>query len=295
MEAVAERGSVAGPVRLAMLPLVLPAALLFLLAFVTPIALLVQQSFATYIPGRVTTSSAFTFDNYAKLAQPAYAGFFLDTFRLSLIATVLSLLFAYLTAYFVARRRQGAVRTAAIAGLIGMMFVSGIVRVYRLSLSLGTAGLLGVARDLFGLAANNIYLLEANVVIGIVHYTAPLMALTLIGTLQNIDPRLEDAAEVLGASRCRAFLDTTVALSLPGIASAFFLGYAMAVSAFTIPLFLGNGIVVSVTMLIYQRFSEIPNNPFGSAIAVTLLAASLELAGIGVGMVRQSARLMRLA
>ena len=291
MAEAAERGSIAGPMRPAMLPLIVPAAILFLLAFLLPLGMLVQQSFATFIPGRVTTSSAFTLENYAKLLDPAYIGFFLDTFRLSLFSTAVSLVLAYLAAYFIARQRQGWVRTAAVAVLIGMLFVSGMVRVYGLSLSLGTAGLLGFLGDRFGFAINDIRLLETNVVIGIVHYTAPLMALTLIGTLQNVDPRFENAAEILGASRVRAFFDTTVALSLPGIVSAFFLGYAMAVSAFTIPLFLGNGIVVSVTMLIYKRFSEVPNYPFGSAIAVALLVASLGLVALGAAAMRLTRRI----
>jgi ABC-type spermidine/putrescine transport system permease subunit I len=290
-----ERGSMAGPVRSGMLVLALPAILLILLFFVAALALLVQQSFSTFVPGRVTTSSAFTVENYAKLFQPAFVGFFLDTFRLSLIAALISLVLAYVVAYFVARRRSGVVRTVVVALLVGMLFVGGMVRVYGLSLSLGTAGLLGFAREWFGTMPNNIYLLEANVVLGIVHYTAPLMALTLIGALRNIDPRYEGVAENLGASRIRAVFDTTVLLSLPAIASAFFLGYAMAVSAFTIPLFLGNGIVVAITMLIYQRFSEIPNYPFGAAISVALLVTSLLSVFVGAVLFGLLKRWMRLA
>ena len=109
-------------------------------------------------------------------------------------------------------------------------------------------------------------------------------------SIQNVDPRLADAAETLGAPRWRAILDTTDVLSLPGIVSAFLLGYAMAISSFTIPLFLGRGIVVFITMLIYQRFSEIPNYPFGSAIAVTLLVLSLATVYVGIAFVQRRMR-----
>ena len=49
MAEAAERGSIAGPVRPAMLPLIAPAAILFLLAFLLPLGMLVQQSFATFM------------------------------------------------------------------------------------------------------------------------------------------------------------------------------------------------------------------------------------------------------
>ncbi len=282
-----ERGSVRGPLRLSLLLLALPAFFVITVFFLGPLVMLALESVRTFVPGRITSDPTFTLDNYEKLLHPAYIHFFLDTFRLSFIAVVVSLVLSYAIAYFVARRRSGAVRSFYVALLIGMLFVSGMVRVYGLSLSLGTVGLFGLLRDLLGLERNNIVFLEANVIIGIVHYTTPVMALTLLGTLQHIDHRLESAAQVLGATRARAFMDTTLTLSVPGMTSAFALGYAMAISAFTIPVFLGNGIVVAVTMLIYQRFSEIPNYPFGSAIAVSLLATSMLVVLAGLWLVRR--------
>jgi ABC-type spermidine/putrescine transport system permease subunit I len=276
-----------------MLALAIPALVLLICFFVAPLTVLLVESFRTFVPGRIMSSPEFTLENYAKLLQPAFIGFFLDTFRLSVIACFISLVIAVVFASFVSRQPRGAIRTFYIALLIGMLFVSGMVRVYGLSLSLGTAGLFGLLREWLGVARNSITLLEANVIIGIIHYTTPVMALTLLGTFQNIDPRLEDAAQVLGATRYRAMFDTTLALAVPGLTAAFFLGYAMAISAFTIPVFLGNGIVVSVTMLIFQRFSEIPNFPFGAAISVTLLASSLLIVLCGLALVRRLSRAAR--
>lgn len=270
--------------------LVLPAGGVFVVFYGAALGFLIWESVNTFVPGRLTSSGVLTLDNYVKLFQPAFIRFFFDTFRLSFVATSISLVAAYAIAYFIARRRSGALRTFYIALLVAMLFVSGIVRVYGLALSLGTSGLLGYLRDAFAVEPNNIWLLEANVVAGIAHYAIPIMALTLVGAIQNVDPRLAEAAEALGAARWRAFLDTTVMLTMPGIVSAFLLGYAMAISAFTIPLFLGKGIVVFITMLIYQRFSEIPNYPFGSAIAVALLLLSLAIVYAGIGLLRRGIR-----
>jgi putative spermidine/putrescine transport system permease protein len=227
-----------------------------------------------------------TLENYAALWHRAFLLFFLDTFRLSILATIVSVSLGYLLAYTVARGRAGPLRTGLITLLISMLFIGGIVRVYALALSLGPVGALGPIMRWLDIARNDVRLLEASVVAGIAHYTIPIVALTLWGTINNIDPRLAEAAESLGAPRWKAFLGITVMLSVPGLISAFLLGYALAISAFTVPLFLGKGFVVFVTMLIYQRFSEIPNFPGGSAIAVVMLVLSIGIVYAGLRVVR---------
>lgn len=271
--------------------LVAPAIVAYLFLYVVPLGYLVVESFDTYVPGRFTGSGEFTLDNYTKLLHPSYVLFFLDTFRLSIIATIVSVIVGYFIAYFISRGRAGLARTGLITLLISMLFIGGIVRVYALALSVGHAGLLGPVLKWLQVLSNNIVLLETSVVAGIAHYTIPIVALTMWGTINNVDPRLEEAAESLGAPRWKAFLEITVLLSLPGIVSAFLLGYALAISAFTVPLFLGKGFIVFTTMLIYQRFSEIPNFPGGSAIAVVMLVLSMALVYVALRIVRRRVQL----
>ncbi len=55
------------------------------------------------------------------------------------------------------------------------------------------------------------------VVAGITYNFLPFMALPLYVSLEQIDPRLLEAAKDLYASRVKAFLRVTLPLSLPGI------------------------------------------------------------------------------
>ena len=56
---------------------------------------------------------------------------------------------------------------------------------------------------------------------GLLHYIVPMATLTLLGTIQNVDPRLFDAAQALGAPGWRAHLGITLPLCMRGLLAAF--------------------------------------------------------------------------
>jgi ABC-type spermidine/putrescine transport system permease subunit I len=247
-----------------------------MLLFVGPLAILVAESVAKHDPGRITAvPGSFTLNHYTDLFQKGYIGYFFDTFRLSLIATIIGVATGYLIAFVLARMRSGRLRLYCVISLVSLLFLSVNVRVYALALTLRPSGLIRPIIQYFGIAGNNAFLLEGSVIAGLVHYIIPISALTLLGTIQSINPRLSEAAESLGAPRWRAFLEITVPLSVHGIVSALLLGYAISISSFVVPMVLGRGMVLFATNLIYQNFAEVPNFPGGAAIAVILLIASL--------------------
>ena len=103
-----------------------------------------NESFKALVPGRIgsTTDAPYTLTNYFDLVQPAYAGYFLGTFQLGLVAALLALIVGFPIAYFVARMRTGWLRKLSVGFLICMMFLSGLVRVYSLELTFGSVGVL---------------------------------------------------------------------------------------------------------------------------------------------------------
>ena len=119
--------------------------------------------------------------------------------------------------------------------------------------------------------------IECLVVAGLLHFIIPMAALTLIGTIQNLNPRLVEAAQALGAARWKAHLTVTIPLSARGILSAFLISYTLSISAFVVPMVLGKGKILFVSNLIYSRFSEVANYPSGSAISISLLVISLTI------------------
>ncbi len=257
--------------------MLLPAVVVFVALLVLPITTVLEESFKEFVPGRIGSAvdAPYTLDNYLELASRAYAGFFLQTYWLGLVAAALSLVIAFPMAYLIARLSSRFIRRASIIGLVGLMFLSALVRVYSLELTFGSTGILKPLLAMVGWSANSRTYIDALVVAGLLHYTVPMSALVLIGTIQNLNPRLIEAAQALGAARWKAHLTVTLPLSRQGLLSAFLVSYTIGISAFVIPWILGKGRVLFVSNLIYSRFSEVANYPSGAAISIVMLLLSI--------------------
>jgi len=263
--------------RRGLLLLLAPAGAVFVVLLVLPLLNLAEQSFRLYIPGHVGVQpdAPYTLANYTQLLDPAYLFYFYDTFRLSLVASVIGLAVGYPIAFYLARHRSSRVRLAWIGFLVVMLFLSVLVRVYSLALTFGPIGFLRDVAGLLGLESNSTAMTEILVIFGLLHYNIPISALTLIGTIQNVNPRLVDAAESLGALRLGAHLSITLPLSARGIVSAFLICYTLSLSAFVIPMILGKGRVTFISNLIYDRFGMVANYQSGAALSIIMLGLSL--------------------
>ncbi|BCP55250.1 hypothetical protein K32_38670 [Kaistia sp. 32K] len=165
-------------------------------------------------------------------------------------------------------------RVIVLTLVVALMFI-GIARVFSLALAFGNYGVLGIFRQMFGIRGNEFAYLQFIVIAGIVHYIAPIATLTMVGYLASIDRRLSEAAQSLGASRVQAFGGIFLPLAAPGIVAVLLMSFALAASAFSVPVIIGRGLVTTITTLIYQRFSEVPNYPSGAALSITLFCISI--------------------
>jgi len=259
------------------LPLLLPAGAVFLGFFFLPLAGLLVESFRLYTPGSIGSSAnaPFTLANYAELLTPAFVQFFFETLRISLLASLTGLVFAFPLAYWITRRLSPRWRAIAVGFLVTLMFLSVLVRTYALELTFGAAGPLRPLLLSLGISPNGRGYIETLVGAGLLHYIVPMATLTLLGTIQNVDPRLVDAAQALGAPGWKAHLSITLPLSMRGLLAAFLFAFTFSISAFVIPMILGKGRVLFISNLIYTRFSEIADYPSGAAIAMVLFAVAL--------------------
>jgi putative spermidine/putrescine transport system permease protein len=242
-----------------------------------PLLRVLEESFREFISGRIGSAAGapLTLSNYADLLHSSYVSFFWDTFRIGFIASLVAAILAFPIAYFVARRRSDWIRKITIGMLITLMFLSVLVRVYSIELAFGPVGFARDIAPLFGVSSGSRFYIEFMIMLGLLHYVVPMSALVLIGTIQNVNPRLVEAAQALGAARWKSHLLVTVPLSARGLLSAFLISFTLSISAFVIPMVLGRGKVTFVSNLIYNRFSELANFPSGSAVAVVMLVISL--------------------
>jgi putative spermidine/putrescine transport system permease protein len=113
------------------------------------------------------------------------------------------------------------------------------------------------------------------VVIALAQIQMPLMVLPLMTSFAQLDPRLEEASQSLGAGAWRTFLRVLLPLTLPGIVAGSMLVYAAAVTAFVTQTLVGGGRLIYMPLLIYQQAISLNNWPFSAAVSIVLLVTVL--------------------
>ncbi len=254
-----------------------PALLLFLIFFAVPFAVMAAMSALTANP-LVAPNAGFTARHYERLLGDSYYWEVLwTTLRLGVFTTLVSLLLGYPLALLLARVRSATARSLLLMAVLAPMVMGLVVRTYAWLGIFSNQGVINGTLMALGLIAAPLPLLgsEGAVVVALAHIYVPFMILTLTGVIARIDPRLEEAARGLGASRFGAFLQVTLPLSVPGILAGSLLVFALAISAYVTPTVIGGYEVLTLPMLIYQQISATFNLGFAAALGVVLLIVAL--------------------
>ncbi|MER8486409.1 ABC transporter permease subunit [Mesorhizobium sp. M1322] len=259
--------------------LLLPAIAVYSLLFGLPIGMALAESFKQFSPGRIGSieGAAFTFENYAELARPVYARYVIQTYALSFAAATIAVLISFPITYVITRHFSPTSRKVALSIAVGMLFFSSLVRIYAIQLTFGTGGLVDPITSALGLSTSNGWYINFLIIAGLCHYEIPTGVIMLFGTVNNLNPRLHEAAQSLGASACASHFTITIPLCVRGIVGVFLVLLTQGISAFAVPWILGKGRVLFVSNLIYSRFSESANFPSGSAISIMMIILSVLL------------------
>jgi putative spermidine/putrescine transport system permease protein len=259
--------------------LILPSALLFALFFFLPIGLMAVMSLLTGNPV-VAPHVDLTTRHYARIINdPYYLEVIWTTIRIGLWTTLISLVIGYPLAHWMARIKSRAGHALLLMAMLAPMLTGIVVRTFAWMALLSDKGVVNQTLISLGLISQPLKLMynETGIVIGLVHIYVPFMVLTLTGVIGRIDERLEQAAENLGASPARAFLEVTLPLSLPGILAGSLLVFALAISAYVTPILLGGFQIMTLPILIYQQISANFNIGFAAALGMVLLLVSFLL------------------
>jgi len=246
----------------------------FLVAVCICVALLsvFQFSFRAFVPGSMDVGGL-TLANFTTLNKSIYLDAFINTLRLSVETTVLSLLVAYPLAYALVRVRRRVLKSAILIISITPLFLGEIVRTYSWIIVLGSNGFLNTMLRKLGIIDQPLSLMftHLGVLVALVHVTIPVVVLMLATAISHINRDYEKAAQSLGAGPIRTFLTVTLPLSMPGILASVTTAFAWTFSAFATPQMIGGGRVPTVSTLVYQLGFSSMNFP---------LAASLSVAGL---------------
>ncbi|MEM9783088.1 MAG: ABC transporter permease subunit [Pseudomonadota bacterium] len=213
------------------------------------------------------------FYNYEFLLSDAlYVNSYLNSLRIALVSTLVTLLIGYPIAYGIARCGT-AWRTVLLALVILPFWTSFLIRVYAWIGILQTEGLLNTALGAIGLIGEPItfYPSQFAVHLGIVYSYLPFMVLPLYATLEKLDPALLEASADLGARPATTFWRVTLPLSLPGILAGSFLVLIPAIGEFVIPELLGGSSTQMIGRTLWNEFFANRDWPVASAVAVVLL------------------------
>lgn len=193
--------------------------------------------------------------------------------KVALWATLGGLPFGILTAYALARWSFPGKQV--LNGLVHLpLILPPVVTGYLLLLTFGTRGPIGAALKEIGITFAFRWT-GAALAAGIMAF--PLMVRAIRLSIEAVDPKLEEAAATLGASRLWVFATVTLPLSLPGILAGAVLAFAKAMGEFGATItFVSNipGETRTMPSAIYA-FLQVPG---GESSALRLVVVSVVIA-----------------
>jgi thiamine transport system permease protein len=236
--------------------------LVFLLTcFIIPLAAILQR-------GLGSTSLA------TLLGDPYYRGVIWFSIWQALLSTLLTLALGLPAAYVFGRLHFRG--RAVLHALATVPFVLPTVVVAAgFSALLGTGGWLGDLARAFGLPPPQVIGTLGLVVLAHVFYNYGLVVRVVGGLWAQLDPRLAQAAAVLGVGRLGVFWRITMPLLLPGIGAAALLVFIFTFGSFGVVLLLGGPQMATVEVEIYRQTTQRLNLEVAAGLAVVQALVTL--------------------
>lgn len=263
-----------------------PGLTYLLVLLLVPLALM--MSYTVFQRGRFGgVVYEFTMENFARLADPLYVGVVVESLKIAAVTTVIALLFGYPTAYLIARLPRKW-KTIALVAIVLPFWTNFIIRVYAWVILLSGPGLINSGLKVFGLGPLDLLYNEGAIVAGLVYSYLPLMVLPLFAAIEKLDPQLREASANLGAAPLTTFRKVTLPLSLPGVMTGCLFVFVPSFGNFVIPELLGGSKSIMVGNLIRQQFLSARDWPFGSTLALAVIAVLIVLVVVQAWVARRA-------
>jgi len=221
-----------------------------------------------------TEAGKSVFENYAMFfSEPYYYRSLINSFIVSLSATVLALLVGIPASYFVSRYNiwaRSLIKTIVVLTFVSPPFIGS----YSWVILLGRSGVLTRFFGEYGIPLPSIYGAPGIIFVFTLQFF-PFVFLLVSSGLKSIDQSVEDAARNLGSGEFATFVKVIAPLLLPSITTAGLLVFVAAFTDLGTPLILGEKFRV-LPLLIYGEFvNDFGGQPvLASTLSVLLLAVT---------------------
>jgi spermidine/putrescine transport system permease protein len=253
--------------------LLAPGVLWLAIFFLIPLAFLGYES----LQSGLFPNFEFTweFSNFSDGIRD-YREQFVRSFLYAGIATLACLVLAYPLVYWIAFR-AGPWRNLFLLFIVAPFFVTYLVRTLAwLNILADQGPVVGLLRDVHILDSDGRLLATTFAVVsGITYNFFPFMALPIYVSLEQIDPRLLEAAKDLYASSTQAFLRVTLPLSAPGIVAGTLLTFIPAAGDFINAALLGTPNQAMIGNVIQSKFLESLDYPGAASLSFVLMGLIL--------------------
>jgi spermidine/putrescine transport system permease protein len=244
-----------------------------------PLGFLAYQSLQS---GNIDFGYAFTWawGNYWHAIRD-YREQFVRSLEYAGLATVIALLVSYPVAYWIAFR-GGRWKNLLLLFIVAPFFVTYLIRTLAWQTILADHGFVVHTLQHLQLLGSGGRLLATGtaVVAGITYNFLPFMALPLYVSLEQVDPRLIEAAEDLYANKIRAFLRVTLPLSLPGVVAGTLLTFIPAAGDFINAQLLGGPQNHMIGNVIQSKFLAASDYPSAAAMSFVLMGGILAFVAV---------------
>jgi spermidine/putrescine transport system permease protein len=261
-----------------------PALTIVLLAATGPLLIVLLYSFLAKAPyGDVLWDFDLTawfsvflerdiFDDTLSIAD-AHLSIFWRSLRLSILTTIVTLIFGFPTAYFIATRRQST-REIWLFLITIPFWTNLLIRTFAMLEVVRNEGLINTILIKLGFIASPIQMLftDGAILAGMVYVYLPLMVLPLYASMEKLDFRLVEAGYDLYATPFQVLRRIIVPLVKPGMIAGSILVFIPSLGAYVTPSVLGGGKNLMIGNLVELQFGQGRNWPLGSALSVTLMA-----------------------
>ena len=243
------------------------------LMLAVPIVAVIALSFWTQ--DYLDLNREFTLANYEKAwSERIYQVLMMRSVKVAMMVTLSTVLLAFPVAYFISFFVPKRHKPLWIFLITIPFWTSYLVRIFLWKVILGYNGVINGSLTALGIIDEPLRFILYNqtaIVITLSHAWIPFAVLPIYVALEKIDRSLLEAAEDLGDTAFRRFINITLPLSMPGVIAATLIVFIPTIGDYVTPNLVGGPNGLMIANMIEVQFKKTNNAPLGAALALSAM------------------------